>query len=79
MYIIRFPEEMKLESHFTETKPGALGMSLYTYRVNAIAKYFNRVKNSKASQVTEIIPNEFGEESFSFISPDGYFWTLIGQ
>ncbi len=79
MYIIRFPEEIELESRFAEAKPGALGMSLYTYRVGGIKEYFNRVKNSKASQVTEIIPNEFGEESFSFISPDGYFWTLIGQ
>lgn len=79
MYIIRFPEEMKLESRFAQAQPGALGMSLYTYRVREIKEYFNRVKNSKAKQVTEIIPNEFGEESFSFISPDGYFWTLIGQ
>ena len=79
MYIIRFPEEMKLESCFSETKPGALGMSLYTYRVKGIEEYCDRVKNSQASQVTEIIPNEFGEESFSFVAPDGYFWTLIGE
>lgn len=79
MYIIRFPEEMKLESRFTQAQPGALGMSLYTYRVGGIEEYFNRVKSSKAQQVTEIIPNELGEESFSFISPDGYFWTLIGE
>lgn len=77
MYIIRFPEEMKLESRFAQAQPGALGMSLYTYRVRAIEEYFNRVKNSQASQVTKIIPNEFGEESFSFVAPDGYFWTLI--
>ena len=79
MYIIRFPEEIELESRFSQAQPGALGMSLYTYRVRGIKEYFNRVKNSKASQVTEIIPNEFGEESFSFVAPDGYFWTLIGQ
>lgn len=79
MYIIRFPEEIELESSFAQAQPGALGMSLYTYRVREIKEYFNRVKNSEASQVTGIIPNEFGEESFSFISPDGYFWTLIGH
>lgn len=77
MYIIRFPEEMKLESSLAQAQPGALGMSLYTYRVRGIKEYFNRVKSSKASQVTDIILNEFGEESFSFIAPDGYFWTLI--
>ncbi|MEM7594097.1 MAG: VOC family protein [Cyanobacteria bacterium P01_A01_bin.83] len=79
MYIIRFPESIKLESHFNKAKPGCLGMSLYTYRVGDLKEYFKRVKSSKASQVTEIISNEFGEESFSFISPDGYYWTLIGQ
>jgi len=21
--------------------------------------------------------NEFGETSFSFVAPDGYFWTLL--
>lgn len=77
MYIIRFPEEMKLESCFARSQPGCLGMSLYTYRVRGIKEYFNRIKTSKAEQVTEIINNEFGEESFSFVAPDGYFWTLI--
>lgn len=79
MYIIRFPEEMELESHFDAAKPGALGMSLYTYRVSEIEKYFNRINRSTAQKVTEIIINEFGEKSFSFIAPDGYFWTLISN
>ncbi|MGB5635680.1 MAG: VOC family protein [Waterburya sp.] len=77
MYIIRFPEEIKLESCFTQSKPGCLGMSLYTYRVQGLKEYFNRIQKSAAKKVTEIISNEFGEESFSFIAPDGYFWTLI--
>lgn len=79
MYIIRFPEEIKLESHFDSAKPGALGMSLYTYRVSEIEEYFSRINQSTAQQVTEIIVNEFGEKSFSFIAPDGYFWTLISN
>jgi hypothetical protein len=28
--------------------------------------------------VTDVIENEFGEPSFSFIAPDGTFWTLVG-
>ena len=79
MYIIRFPEEMELESCFDRSQPGCLGMSLYTYRVRGLGEYFNRIKTSTAKKVTEIISNEFGEESFSFVAPDGYFWTLIGQ
>lgn len=79
MYIIRFPESLELESRFSYAQPGCLGMSLYTYRVQEIKEYFNRVKRSTAKQVREIIPNEFGEESFSFTAPDGYYWTLIGK
>ena len=52
-------------------------MSLYTYRVLGLEEYFNRIKASAAEKVTEIISNEFGEESFSFVAPDRYFWTLI--
>lgn len=79
MYIIRFPEEIKLESCFSRSRPGCLGMSLYTYRVKELKEYYNRIQQSSAKQVTKIISNEFEEKSFSFIAPDGYFWTLIGQ
>jgi uncharacterized glyoxalase superfamily protein PhnB len=54
-------------------------MSLYTYRVRGLEVYFNRVKASAAQKVTEIVDNEFGEQSFSFVAPDGYFWTLISE
>ncbi len=77
LYIIRFPENLDLESQFMASRPGALGMSLYTYRVQGIHSYFERVRESTAKEYTNIIMNEFGEMSFSFISPDGYFWTLV--
>ncbi len=79
MYIIRFPEEIELKNHFEQAQPGCLGMSLYTYRVLGLEEYFNRIKASAAEKVTEIISNEFGEESFSFVAPDRYFWTLINK
>jgi len=79
MYIIRFPEKIKLKSCFYNSQPGCLGMSLYTYRVNNIQYYFDRVKNSAATKITDIVDNEFGEHSFSFVAPDGYFWNLISN
>ena len=79
MYIIRFPEEIQLESRFDQSQPGCLGMSLYTYRVRGIKAYCDRIKATAAEKVTEITLNEFGEESFSFIAPDGYFWTLMSN
>ena len=79
MYIIRFPEKINLQFGFDKSQPGCLGMSLYTYRVNNIKYYFDRVKNSAVTQITDIIDNEFGEKSFSFVAPDGYLWNLISK
>ena len=75
--IIWFSPESKLENKFDYSKPGSLGYSLYTYRVKGIENYRQKVKASRAANVTEIQKNEFGEKSFSFIAPDGYFWTLL--
>jgi catechol 2,3-dioxygenase-like lactoylglutathione lyase family enzyme len=75
--IIWFSPESKLDNKFDYSKPGSLGYSLYTYRVKGIEKYREKVEQSKATGVTEIQQNEFGEKSFSFIAPDGYFWTIL--
>ena len=71
--IIWFSPESKLENKFDSSKPGSLGYSLYTYRVKGIEIYRQKVKAGKATNITEIQTNEFGEKSFSFIAPDGYF------
>ena len=52
-------------------------MSLYTYRVDDLDGYRDRIHASAAQDVTEIGADEFGDRSFSFTAPDGYFWTLI--
>lgn len=75
--IVRFPAELNLPDKNEFANPGALGYSLYTFRVKGIADYRQKVKNSRATKVTEIIRNEFGEQSFSFVAPDNYFWTLL--
>ncbi|MBD1824438.1 VOC family protein [Cyanobacteria bacterium FACHB-DQ100] len=77
LYIVRFPEAYSLPSRFDRAQPGCLGLSLYTYRVREIENYHDRITASSARSVTEIVRDEFGDRSFSFIAPDGYFWTLI--
>jgi catechol 2,3-dioxygenase-like lactoylglutathione lyase family enzyme len=76
LYIIRFPDSLQLKSQFELARPGCLGMCLYTYRVRGIEVYCDRIKATQAQILTDIASNEFGEQSFSFIAPDGYFWTL---
>ncbi len=75
--IIWFSPESKLDNKFDYSKPGSLGYSLYTYRVKNIEHYHKKVKASKANNLTDILTNEFSEKSFSFIAPDGYFWTIL--
>lgn len=77
LYIVRFPESIKLESRYEAAQPGSLGISLYTYRVQGLDEYCDRISANSVQKLTNIIVNEFGERSFSFIAPDGYFWTLL--
>lgn len=77
LYIVRFPEAYSLPNRFEQSQPGCLGISLYTYRVTNLENYRDRIQASSAQAVTEICQNEFGDRSFSFIAPDGYFWTLV--
>ena len=58
-------------------RPGALGPCNYTL----LARDVHEVRESVAAadgarDVTAVLPNEFGELSFSFVAPDGYFWTI---
>ncbi|MBE9214169.1 VOC family protein [Plectonema cf. radiosum LEGE 06105] len=77
LYIIRFPEFIQLKNEFEKAQPGCLGMCLYTYRVSFIEDYLKAIQSSSAKNITAIENNEFGEKSFSFTAPDGYFWTII--
>ena len=73
--VLRF--EGSVINKLAYSRPGSLGVCLYTMKVKDIESYHQRVSNSEATEVTKVYENEFGENSFSFIAPDGYFWTLI--
>ncbi len=77
LYIIRFPDNLTLPSQLERARPGCLGMCAYTYRVDRLGEYCERINASHARNITETIDNEFGESSCSFTTPDGYFWTLL--
>ncbi len=79
LYIIRFPSHININSRFEAAVPGCLGMCLYTYRVRRLEQFCDRIKASSIQKFTTTTENEFGEPSFSFVAPDGYFWNLIGN
>ncbi|NEO91803.1 MAG: hypothetical protein F6K56_16790 [Moorea sp. SIO3G5] len=74
-HFLRF--EGSLINKLAYSRPGSLGVCLYTMNVRDIEVYYQGVSTSEATQVTQVYDNEFGDKSFSFIAPDGYFWTLL--
>ncbi|NES81572.1 MAG: hypothetical protein F6K10_09280 [Moorea sp. SIO2B7] len=73
--VLRF--KGNLPNKLNYSRPGCLGVCLYTMKVSDIELYHQRVSSSKAREVTQVYENEFSEKSFSFVAPDGYFWTLL--
>jgi uncharacterized glyoxalase superfamily protein PhnB len=61
------------------SQPGSLGVSLFTYQVEDIQAFHQRISNSSATNVTPIVSNEFGELSFGLLAPDGFYWVIVGQ
>jgi hypothetical protein len=60
------------------SQPGSLGLSLFTYQVDDIVAFHQRVSQSQATNVSLILPNEFGEPSLGLIAPDGTYWVIVG-
>ncbi len=75
--IIRFIEGPDLEDLRDRSRPGSLGLSLYTYRVRDVEDFHARVAASAATGVTAVVANEFGEKSFAFTAPDGYVFAVV--
>ena len=77
--IVRMSTTSGMKDVHDLSRPGSLGMSLLTYQVKDIEVYREKVMKGGATEVTAIIENEFKEKSISFKSPDGLFWTLVGN
>jgi catechol 2,3-dioxygenase-like lactoylglutathione lyase family enzyme len=59
------------------SRPGHLGATGYSIRVNDISGMREKIQGSGATAVTDAVSDEFGCQSISFNAPDGNFWTAI--
>jgi uncharacterized glyoxalase superfamily protein PhnB len=41
------------------------------------SRLWKLVQAGGATQVTDVLADEFGTRAFSFVAPDGYTWTLV--
>lgn len=67
------------DDRIAQAQPGNLGHSLYTVRVGNVNAMHKRVLDSKAVEVSEVIPDEFGVPAFSFRAPDGFVWVVMAH
>jgi catechol 2,3-dioxygenase-like lactoylglutathione lyase family enzyme len=75
--VVRFSKSSRLADKLDRSRPGSLGYSLYTWRVNDLEGMWKRVHGGGATAVTDVLADEFGTRAFSFTAPDGYAWTLV--
>jgi uncharacterized glyoxalase superfamily protein PhnB len=75
--VVRFGRSSRVTDRQAQSRPGSLGYSLYTWRVNDVEAMWRRVQSGGATSVTDVLPDEFGTRCFSFVAPDGYHWTLM--
>ena len=79
LHIQRFPDGTNIPNLTKDIRPGCIGPCLYTLRVREAPAVLTKVRDAEGtSEVTaRIVSNEFGEPSFSFVSPDGYLWNAV--
>jgi hypothetical protein len=79
LHILRYKEGMpsQIPDKLEISRPGCRGPCNYTLRVDDISRYHAKIGSAKGvTEMTPIMSNEFGEQSFSLLAPDGYFWTI---
>lgn len=74
---VRFAAGSRLEDKRAQSRAGALGYSLYCWRTHNIEGMHTRVTRGGATQVTDVLADEFGRRGFTFFAPDGYHWMLL--
>ncbi len=77
--IVRMHKSSDMPDVYEQSSPGALGMTLFTYQVRDINAFREKVIKGGATQVSEVVENEYGAPSISFVAPDGNHWNLVGN
>lgn len=81
LHILRYSNDIPSDvgDFRAQSRPGTCGPCNYTLRVADIDTFYRKVSSAPGvSEVTSrVLHNEFGERSFSFVAPDGYFWTMV--
>jgi catechol 2,3-dioxygenase-like lactoylglutathione lyase family enzyme len=77
LILFNFASESALPDMRESSRPGALGHTLYGWRVRDVEAAARAVEAGGASEVSDIVRNEFGERAFTATAPDGTPWTFV--
>ncbi|MEZ5513634.1 MAG: hypothetical protein R3F58_07160 [Steroidobacteraceae bacterium] len=72
-----FRDSVEMPDQRHASRPGALGLCLYCWRVKNIEQVREVVLRAGATQVSDVLRNEFGERAVTLTAPDGTPWMLI--
>jgi catechol 2,3-dioxygenase-like lactoylglutathione lyase family enzyme len=74
---VRFAADAKIEDLRALSRPGCLGYSLYTWRVDDIeGMHATLAATPGVTGLGAVRQDEFGTPSLGFTAPDGYAWVL---
>jgi len=74
---VRFAAGSRIENLLERSRAGSLGYSLYCWRTATIETMHSRIARGGATQVSDILADEFGRRAFTFFAPDGYHSMLL--
>ncbi|MDX2144592.1 MAG: hypothetical protein SFV19_14650 [Rhodospirillaceae bacterium] len=76
LLMFRFKSESQLQDRRAKSSPGALGYSLFTWRVRDIESMRKACEGFGCSSLSGIRADEFGTQSFTCTAPDSFVWTF---
>lgn len=72
-----FAADRPLPDARAASRPGALGYSLYSWRVDDAEATRQRAMAAGATRISSVVRNELGERSFTCDAPDGTPWAFV--
>jgi catechol 2,3-dioxygenase-like lactoylglutathione lyase family enzyme len=76
-FLMRSPNSP--DDRLARSQPGNLGYSFYSVQVKDIAAMHASISESQARNVSELLNDEFGTPTFSFVAPDGFTWAVMAH
>jgi catechol 2,3-dioxygenase-like lactoylglutathione lyase family enzyme len=76
LLMFRFATASALPDYRDGFSPGALGYSLFTWRVRDVQAFRRACETAGSTQLTDVVADEFGVQAFTCAAPDSIVWMF---